>query len=369
MSAGGGGGGERTEKATPERLRKARQDGSIARSQDVTTWVVVACGAVLLPSVLAQVSAQIDALIANIPIIVANPDPAVARVMFADAVAGILPALQLLLGGVVLGAVVASLAQGGLHLKKMKPRFEQFNLVTGLKRTFGLQALWNGAKALLKTIVIGAVLYSTVLGMMPYVQASGRLSLPGLLSEVSGRLASLLVLGIGAGLALSALDVVVTARRNRKHTRMTKQEVKDEAKKSEGDPHVKSQRRSIQMAMSRNRMMAAIPDADVVVVNPTHVAVALTYEAGKGAPRVVAKGKGAIAQKIRTLASEHDVPIVQDVMLARSLERTVKLGAEIPTDLFESVARVLAFVMTLRRRGASRGLHKVPGSAPVPQEE
>ena len=360
--------GEKTEKATPDRIRKARQDGSIAKSQDLPAWVVVGTGAVMLGGVLNATFDGVREIFSQVAVIADNPDPAVAVAILGDGLGIILPALQMMLVAVVLGAIIANVVQGGLFLKKFKPRFQQFNVPKGAMRLFGKQALWNGAKALLKTVIIGAVLYTTVVGMIPYVQTSGRLSLPGLLSEVSSRIVLLLVLGVAAGLIMAAFDVVVTMRRNRKHTRMSKQDLKDEAKKTEGDPHVKAQRRSIQMAMSRNRMMAAIPDADVVVVNPTHVAVALKYEQGKGAPRVVAKGKGSIATKIRELAIENKVPIVQDVMLARTLEKSVKVGSEIPEEFFESVARVLAFVWSLRSRGAAAGFHRAPGSAPVPEE-
>lgn len=366
--SGGGGGGEKTEKATPERIRKARQDGSIAKSQDLPAWIVVATGAVMLPMVVPTVFDGVRDLFRQLPAVAQNPEPDVAVAMLGQGLGLIIPSLQMLLIAVVLAAIVANVVQGGLFFKKFKPRFQQFNVPKGLMRLFGKQALWNGAKALLKTAIIGAVLYTTIIGILPYVQTSGRLSIPGLLTEVSGRVTQLLILGIAAGIIMALFDVVVTMRRNRKHTRMSKQELKDEAKKQEGDPHVKAQRRSIQMSMSRNRMMAAVPDADVVVVNPTHVAVALKYEQGKGAPRVVAKGKGAIAQKIRDLATEHKVPIVQDVMLARTLEKSVKVGAEIPEEFFESVARVLAFVWALRKRGAVAGFHRAPGAGPVPEE-
>ena len=368
MSNSGAGGGERTEKATPERLKKARQDGSIGKSQDLSGWVVVGAGAVMIPMAMDNAWNAFQDQFVAVRRVAADPDPQLVKIALGDALGSVVPSVQMLLAAVFLAAIVAQVGQGGLHLKKFKARFQQFNVVAGLKRNFGLQALWNGVKALLKTAVIGAVLYGIVVGMLPFVQTSGRLSLPGLLDEVSGRLSLLLIVAVAAGLVLSALDVFVTARRNRKHTRMTKQEVKDEAKRSEGDPHIKGQRRSIQMAMSRNRMMAAIPDADVVVVNPTHIAVALKYEAGKGAPKVLAKGRGTIAQKIRDLANDNKVPIVQDVMLARTLEKTCKVGQEIPEDLFESVARVLAFVMSLRRRGAAGWFHGAPGAAPVPEE-
>jgi flagellar biosynthetic protein FlhB len=139
--------------------------------------------------------------------------------------------------------------------------------------------------------------------------------------------------------------------------------VRDESKNSEGDPLVKGQRRSRQLAMSRNRMIAAVGTADVVLLNPTHVAVALKYEPGRSAPRVVAKGSGEVAAKIRERAAAARVPMVQDIPLARALHAACEVGHEIPVELYGAVARVLAFVMNLKSRGASLGVHRLVGTA------
>jgi flagellar biosynthetic protein FlhB len=149
-------------------------------------------------------------------------------------------------------------------------------------------------------------------------------------------------------------------RRIGKQVRMTKEEVKQEYKQSEGDPMVKSAIRSRQLAAARNRMMADVPTADVVLVNPTHVAVALRYEPERGAPRVVARGAGAIAVKIRALATEERVPLVRDIPLARALYRSTKVGQEIPPELFAAVAQVLAFVISRRTQGQWGGEHSTP---------
>jgi flagellar biosynthesis protein FlhB len=162
---------------------------------------------------------------------------------------------------------------------------------------------------------------------------------------------------------MAAADYFVVRRRTNKQLRMTKEEVKQEHKNTEGDPHVKGQIRARQMAMARNRQMADVPTADVVMVNPTHVAVALRYDPAKGAPRVIAKGRGAVAAKIRELASQHRIPMVQDVPLARALERSVEVGQEIPAEFYGAVAKVLAFVMSLKARGSAAGVHRSPNPA------
>jgi flagellar biosynthesis protein FlhB len=236
-------------------------------------------------------------------------------------------------------------------------RAEQFNIVAGLKRVFGRQALWEGVKALLKTAAIGLSLWIVVSGLVPVLMASGSHNITWLLEQAAGGAVALLQVAVAVGILLAAIDVVVVMRRNRKHTRMSKQEVRDENKNTEGDPLVRSQRRSRQLAMSRNRMIAAIGGSDVVLVNPTHIAVAVKYEPGKSAPRVVAKGAGAIALRIREKAEEERVPIVKDIPLARALHAGCEIGDEIPVELYNAVARVLAFVMSLKKRGSSAGIH------------
>jgi flagellar biosynthetic protein FlhB len=165
--------------------------------------------------------------------------------------------------------------------------------------------------------------------------------------------------GAAAGIALAFADVAVVRRRNNKQLRMTKEELKQEMKQSDGDPHLKGAIRSRALAISRNRMMADVPDADVVVVNPTHVSVALKYDPARGAPRVVAKGGDHVAARIRELADAHRVPMVQDISLARTLFATCEVGHEIPAELYQGVATVLAFVMRLRRRGSAAGIHQL----------
>lgn len=356
--------GEKTEKATPERMRKAHRDGSLGRSQDLTAWVVVGAAAVMLPSVLDRGATAAAGQVLGLREIVADPEPARAVQALGEGLWSAVLTVAPMLGAAALAAVLAGVAQGGVHIstKKLKPRVEQFNLAKGLKRTFGGQAWWQGAKAFLKTAVVGLVLYSVVVGILPLVQRSGALSVAQIVGAVGARVQTLLTWAVAAGLALAAVDVFVVIRRNRKTTRMSKQELKDDHKRTEGDPLVKGQIRAKQRAMSRNRMLAAVADADVVVVNPTHVAVALRYEPGKGAPRVVAKGKGHVAARIRERAAAHRVAVVQDVGLARTLNSICEVGQEVPEYLYESVARVLAFVMSLRRRGSAAGTHRMPAS-------
>ncbi len=253
------------------------------------------------------------------------------------------------------GAVV----QGGVHLRKLSGRYEQFNLVSGVRRVFGLQALWEGAKALLKTAAIALALWVVIAGLMPVLTASGAHSISRLLGTAADGTAALLQTAIAVGLVLAAIDLFVVMRRNRKHTRMTKREVRDENKNSEGDPLIRQQRRSRQLAVSRNRMIAAVAGSDVVVVNPTHIAIALSTTPARPRRRSWRRAAGS-SPSASARRLESGVPLVRDVTLARALHAACELGQEIPEDLYNAVARVLVFVDALRRRGAARGIHSLP---------
>ncbi len=362
-------GQERSFKATDRRMKEVRGKGRLGRSQDLSAWLGLGAAAVMLPSVVSRARDAATSPLAALRDVAANPDPAAAvRVLF-DGLRATMSALLPMFLVVVAATVAVAASQGGIHLRKLTPQPEQLNPLTGLKRLVGAQALWQAVKVLAKSAAVGLVLYVTVKGLTPVLLASGRLPLSHVLSVAAGGTTSMLRSGIVVGVLLAAADLAVVLRRNRKQTRMTLREVKEEHKRSEGDPHVKAAIRSRQQQISRNRMMAAVAEADVVLVNPTHVAVALRYEPGKGAPRVVAKGAGALAAKIRERAAEHHVPLVEDVPLARALHAACDVGAEIPEYLFTAVARVLAFVMALRRRGAAAGQHRVPGGSTLPPDD
>lgn len=359
--------GERTEKATERRLREAHRKGRIARSQDLTAWVGIAAAGALMSTAVGDGASAATGQFLAVGSIMRDPDPQRAVALVGEAIASIGSTLGPLLAAVVIATILGAVSQGGIHLRGVPLRGEQFNIVTGVRRLFGLQALWEGAKALLKTLAIGGAVWLVIANLLPVLAASGGHSISRLVSEATGATAAVLWVAVAVGVALAIVDVLVVMRRNTKHTRMTKQEAKQEHKSSEGDPIIRQQRRSRQLAMSRNRMIAAVAGSDVVLVNPTHVAVALTYEAGKAAPRVVAKGAGAIAEKIRERATEAGVPMVRDIPLARAIHAACELGQEIPPDLYTAVARVLVFVAALKRRGSVRGVHTIPDRpAPTP---
>jgi flagellar biosynthetic protein FlhB len=355
--------GEKTEQATDKRMKEVRAKGQLSRSQDLTAWVGVGAVAVMLPhTITLATDAGVDQMF-SIRGIAKDPDPVRAVQALDDGLGAILAMVTPMLVVVTVAVLAAAAVQGGIHFKRFEGKFEQFDLVKGFGRTFGGQALWNGAKALTKTLVVGLVLWIVIQGLMPILMTAGGLPVSSLIGAATGGTAALVQSAVLAGLLLAAADVFVVMRRNRKKTRMSKKEIKDESKSSEGDPLIRSQRRARQLAMSRNRMMSAIADADVVMVNPTHFAIALKYEPGKSAPRVVAKGAADVAARIRERAEEERVPIVRDIPLTRALHSACELGDEIPVDLYSAVARVLAFVMALKARGAAQGVHTM---APQP---
>ncbi|WP_047524781.1 EscU/YscU/HrcU family type III secretion system export apparatus switch protein [Microbacterium sp. ZOR0019] len=352
--------GERSEKATDKHLREARKKGRLSRSQDLTAWLGIGAAAVTMPAAIALGASAGTEQLLTLTSLVDAPTPEAALTALGRGLASVLPTLAVMLAAVAIVTLIGAVIQGGVHLKPLTGRFEQFNVVTGIRRVFGMQALWEGAKALLKTAAIGIALWFVIASLMPVLTASGAHSISRLLGTASEGTAALLQTAIAVGLVLAAIDMFVVMRRNRKHTRMTKREVRDENKNSEGDPLIRQQRRSRQLAISRNRMISAVAGSDVVLVNPTHIAVALRYEVGRAAPKVVAKGSGVVAERIREEATRTGVPLVREVSLARALHAACELGQEIPEDLYNAVARVLVFVDALRRRGAARGIHSLP---------
>ncbi|MFF5079541.1 flagellar biosynthesis protein FlhB [Actinoplanes sp. NPDC000266] len=357
--------GEKTEQPTPQKLKKAKREGQIGRTQDIGAWFGMLAASILLPRTMESAMKHAEEVMVQVPDVIANPQPSQALYILKEAMFGAAWAVLPLAMTMMAVGVAAAGAQGGIRVatKLFIPKFSRLNPLPGIKRMFGPQALWEGTKALVKTAVLAGVLYTTTKDVIPVLMTAGQLPLTSLIGEVTDSILGLIRAASVAGIVMAAADYFVVRRRTNKQLRMTKEEVKQEYKNTEGDPLIKAQIRARQMAMSRNRQMADVPTADVVLVNPTHVAVALRYEPQKGAPRVVAKGQGPLALKIRELAAEHRVAMVEDVPLARALYGSTEVGAEISAEFFGSVAKVLAFVMSLKAKGSAAGLHRSPNSA------
>ena len=360
-----GPGGEKTEKPTPQRLKKARKEGQIPRTQELGTWLGVATASVMLPMLVENAFDEVRKLFVQVGVVAANPEPAALSVLMGQAlVAFLVTVLPTAVAMMVVGTAAAA-AQGGVTFatKSMKPTLKKLNPFPGIKRMFGTQGIWEAVKALIKTAALATVVLVTSDEAQALVSSAGSLSLAAV-AEVFTDSAILMFRVVAVtGLVIAVADYVVVRIKTMKKLKMSQYEIKQEHKQSEGDPHMKAHRRGMQMAMSRNRMMAEVAEADVLLVNPTHVAVALKYDATKGAPRVVAKGAGEVATKLRERAAEARVPLVQDIPLARALHASCDIGQEVPPQLFTAVARVLAFVMHLGARGVKGGFHR-PGFEP-----
>lgn len=350
--------GERTERASPRKLKEAYEKGSVGTSKDLVAWVGVAAAAATFATVGQATADAAGAALLHVRDVIADPEPEKALAIAMEAFDAILPALAPMLGIVAVAAIASVAAQGGIHPRALKLTGRNFDFVAGIKRMFGFQALWEGGKGLLKTLVIGGVLFMTVQGLVPILMGAGRLPLAAVLDTATTGITSLLQAAVVAGLVLALFDVLVVRRRNRKVTFVTKKEARDEHKNTDGDPLVKGQRRSRQLAMSRNRMLAAVATADVVLLNPTHLAVAVKYEPGRSAPRVVAKGADHIATRIREKAGDAGIPMIEDIPLARAVYAACEVGQEIPVELYTAIARLLAFVASLTKRGSARGVHR-----------
>jgi flagellar biosynthesis protein FlhB len=355
----------KTEKPTARRLREARKDGQFPHTQDPATWLGILAGTALVPHAIGVLSDEVTAMLAQLPAVAAEPTPA--RVL--AAVAGLPQAVLMAAAPVGLaaaaGAVLAMAAQG-VHVTTKTLRFKPSRLSPrqGLQRMFGTRAVWEALKAFMKMTVIAAVVLALARSLVPRLVGRGTQPLAVSLATLGSGLHALVWAAAGTGLLLALADYAYQRRSVMKRLRMTPREIKDEQRQTEGDPMVKSAIRSRQVAMSRNRMLAAVATADVVLVNPTHYAVALRYEAGRGAPRVVAKGADALAAKIRGQAREHAVPVVEDKPLTRLLYRICDLDDEIPAELYLAVARILAFVLSLRRPGSGAPR---PGPSELPE--
>jgi flagellar biosynthesis protein FlhB len=359
----------KTEKPTHKKLREARKQGQFPRTQDAATWLGIAAGATMIPrscTMLADTFRQL--LTHRLADVVADPTPARAL----DALGAMPSAVLTPLAPVALAALAGSLlatASQGVYLtgKTLKPRFSRLSPKQGLKRMFGVKAAWEAVKAMAKVAAIGVVVVVLGRSMVPGLIGSGIMPLSITLDRTRSGIETLLWAAATTGLLLALADYSYQRHTVMKELRMTPREIKDEMRQSEGDPAMKGAIRSRQMAMSRNRMLSAVPKADVVLVNPTHIAVALKYERGRGAPRVVAKGSGSLALKIRELAREHRVPVVEDKPLARTLFRVCDLDDEVPAELYLAIARILAFVMAAGKPSARAGARRPMTSTPVPE--
>ncbi|MDO8273144.1 MAG: flagellar biosynthesis protein FlhB [Gammaproteobacteria bacterium] len=365
---------EKSQEPTQKRLDTAREDGNVARSRELNTTAILIGGTA---AVIAYGASMIDALreIMRHNLVLEREslfDTNAMLIQLGDSIwsgfESLLPVFAILL----LLALVAPMALGGFNfsLKAILPKASRLNPMSGLARMFGGKALVELAKAIAKVLVVAGlavlVLYANVGGMLD-VQHQPTLSA---MANALDMLAWAVLWISCAMILISLVDIPLQVYDHNQKLRMTMQQVKDEMKDSDGRPEVKQRIRQLQYQMSQNKMLADVPEADVIITNPEHYAVALRYDQSKeGAPVMLAKGADLVAQKIREIAQEHRIPIVSSPALARAIYFNTKIGQEIPGGLYVAVAQVLAYLHQLKQYARGRAKRPVLNpQLPIPEE-
>ncbi len=353
---------QRTEKPTPKKKRESRKKGQVAKSPDLVMWLQILATTYLLPWTMESSFAVIQRTMAGLEQAASSLDPGIAMRLFGDALLGSGFAIAPLVGGMVVIGIVGNVAQVGLRVTPalLRPKPERINPLKGIKRLASPHSLWDAGKVLLKVMALVAVAWPTLNSVTKQTIAMDRPSMYAILPIVGKATITIWRNAAWMGLILAALDYAIQKRRTMTSMKMTKQEIKDENRMSEGDPQVKAEIKHRRQQISRNRMINAVAGANVVIVNPTHVAVAILYDPGSQAPCVVAKGMGAVAGKIREQAELHQIPIVHEPPLARAINASCQLGQAIPAELYEAVAQVLAFVFALGTRQEFSSVFELP---------
>jgi flagellar biosynthetic protein FlhB len=365
---------EKTESATPRRLEKAREEGQIVRSRELNTFMLLAAGVAALWFSGEQLFQTLSGVLRSglwFDLRVGQDTAVMTSTAVGSAwavVKGIAPVFVTL----VVVAIFSSVVLGGFMFstKALEAKFERLNPLKGIARMVSAQTLVELVKTLLKAGVIGLIGASVIMHyedeMIALMQATPTEALARGLQLV----ALCCALIVASLLLIVVIDTPWQLWSHYKKLRMSREDVRQEHKESEGDPHVKGRIRQQQRSMARRRMMSEVPTADVVITNPTHYAVALKYRDGQGgAPRLIAKGAGMVAARIRQLAEEHRVPMLSAPPLARALHHNVELGQEIPAELYSAVAEVLAWVYQLRAWHPGFGVEPPrPANLPVPAD-
>jgi flagellar biosynthetic protein FlhB len=367
--------GEKTEEPTAKKLTDARKKGQIARSKDLGTFFVLvgsACAMLLMGGKLATSMADMMSHLFSISREEAMDVNALFKVIN-DGVAQIVSPLLWIFFIVMLAALVGNILLGGMSFSwaAMAPKASKLSPIAGFKRMFGVQAAVELIKSILKFFVVFIVAFLLLSGLFEQILGLSRETLPTNFEHATTMLLWMfLVLALSIGVIV-VIDAPYQVWNHTRQLKMTKQEIKDEHKSTEGSPEIKGRIRRTQYEMSQRRMMSDVPDSDVVITNPTHFSIALKYDAAVGgAPVLSAKGADQMALHIRTIAKEHNIEIIQSPALARSLYYTAEVGDDIPEELFAAVAQVLAFIFQLNehKKGKARKPTPVAKDLPIPDE-
>jgi flagellar biosynthetic protein FlhB len=344
---------EKTEPASPRRLEQAREEGDVPRSREVATFtVLMAAGAGLWMTGSGLVSQLSHTLVSGLSLTrdqVFDPDVLIRRILV-DLVEVLIACLPLGVAVMVVALASPLLVGGWLFSSKaFTPNFMKLNPINGISNMFSTNSLVELVKAIIKTIVVGAVAWVVISRQKDAMFGLINEPMFASYSHLMNMLGTSFLFIVGALGLIAAIDAPYQMWHYANKLKMTRQELIQESKESDGNPQIKGKIRQLQREMAKKRMMADVPTADVVVTNPTHYAVALKYADGaQGAPKVVAKGTDEVAAKIRELAKEHKVAILEAPPLARALHKHTDIGDEIPPRLYAAVAEVLAYVYQLR---------------------
>lgn len=364
---------EKTEPASPRRLEKAREEGQVARSRELVTFVMLVTGIGSLWAMGEMIGGHLGSVLRN-GLRFERAAAFDAPHMLVQAATAVLQALQALLplfAMMLVAALIAPMLLGGwlFSAKSLAPKFSKLNPIAGIGRMFSAEALAELLKTIVKSLLVGGIAWLVISGQMASIMALMNEPLRAALPHTLRLVAISCALIIGSLLLVVLIDVPYQLWSHQRKLRMSREDVRQEHKESDGDPQIKAQIRRQQQQMAKRRMMAEVPKADIIVTNPTHFAVALKYlDKEMRAPRVVAKGTDLVALRIRALAEDNKIPILEAPPLTRALYRHTQLGDEIPAALYSAVAEVLAWAYQLHRWRSEGGTPpRTPQDLPVPE--
>jgi len=367
-------GQEKTEEPTAKKLDDAKKKGQVARSRELNTMAVTLAGAISLATMSSQFEDGFRGVMTN-NFSVSREDlyePVAMLHHLSNAIQDALWMLAPFFLILMVIAILASVSLGGMafSMQALAPKFDKLNPISGMKRVFSLKGLMELVKALLKFIFIAGVAGAVLWFSIYEIIGLSKMDISSALTEVRALVGSSFIILASTLILIALMDVPFQLWEHKRQMRMTRQEVRDEMKNTEGRPEVKGRIRTLQREMAQRRMMGEVPKADVVVTNPTHYAVALKYDQDSmAAPKVIAKGKDLVATNIRKIANENEVPLIESPMLARAIYFSTELDHPIPAGLYLAVAKLLAYVFQLKIYRKDGGeIPQEPNDFSVPEE-
>ncbi len=351
---------EKTERPTPKKIADARKKGTVAKSREIPSAVIMltSLGIFFFSGswMFSSLSEFMGLIFKNIGSFRVH-DITTASTLSIMVLKNVLSIILPFMLAIVTAGIVSNIMQFGFLFspEAFSPKLSKFNPISGIKKLFSLRSFIELVKSLIKITFVGGIAYLTIKTELKTIPTLMQMDVKDIISFIGITSFKICLYVSMALIILAVLDFAYQKYEHIKNLKMTKQEVKDENKQTEGDPQIKARIRSIQIEMSRRRMMESVPEADVVITNPTHLAIALKFDSEKMiAPKIVAKGAGKIAERIREIADENYVPIVENKLLAQTLFKITEIGDYIPAELYQAVAEVLAYVYRLKgmRTGA-----------------